>query len=1051
MKSSLQDYYESMVEKQPDSIKNFLVSNHLNVFSIAAKWFTDTEYKFIINGFRKKIILRPDYIFIKLRERYNKSQNSSTANYLDKPSLQDYYESMVEKQPDSIKNFLVSNHLNVFSIAAKWFTDTEYKFIINGFRKKIILRSDYIFIKLRERYNKSQNSSTANYLKNSKTGTINASEKGTTFEKPGDGIPVMKTSNIRLSILHQSLLVEQYISELKKISKEAQEILYEKNKIRGFDQIIPYLEQKKDIHNSLLKYSRQRSAEIEIIELFEYLRDYALSLQSKTEHPQRRNTNNANQTILHIEKEQPVIIQKREQEAAVKKTVQQCIATSSIQSEYLRLWQNLSVRAQNVLTLNNLNSLEDLNPWLSGAKTSFEHLRKCGKKTADELKQMVSALLTERLKDFNNETNAIIINNDELIAKVQSFINGFLTTASIRTVHLMNYYKLCTAERLLPYILDIKLIAPIQKNHSKASKIYKEYTDFINTVRIELSSLKQSSLGKDILVPLSTYVPLEKTDCEYAILFKEKNGYWPLFSLLHKYYQLTENLQERIFSEYAGFYTNVIKYDEIPNKYGITQERVRQIIYRIKNDPNPIIRDFLSHEDWRKYPIYNISYIGHKNFDIVTNIKQMEGESECAFRIEKKISYSSTTCLSNHDICLLLQYFGFDCYWLDRSNCIISPYYTNAISGEEQILISSAFRDFRFKKALREANRLCRLRTEEDVSIPIKSYFVLNEDYWTKSVLLNEEQSNTLVSILEDLFGFMMDINIQKHQIIIKTDFNYSDAIYQILRLSGKRQSIDNIYTQLVSYCDELGIDCKYSNPSKIRNLLSSDNRITSIGRSAIWGLIEWGETVGSIREIAIHKIKKSRHPIKINDLAKLILEERPDSNEGSVETIIRQATIDNELLLFFGDYIGYPNKNYGKEYILMPRTFDDWLQAFSAFVEKNKRLPYSNQDGYEGYLYRWFYRASQLTELTSDEILKIDALGKELSNYPHNATEYNFLQKCDLFKKFVEGNRRMLTKEDDPELSGWFYNASHNYGSFKDNRYKYFGQLLQSISAILY
>lgn len=967
-----------------------------------------------------------------------------------KPSLQDYYESMVEKQPVSIKNFLVSNHLNVFSIAAKWFTDTEYKFIINGFRKKIILRPDYIFIKLRERYNKSQDSSTANNLKNTKTGEINESEKSTTFEGPGDEIPVMRISNIRLSILNQSLLVEQYLSELKKISKEAQEILYNKNKIRGFEQIIPYLERKKDIHSSLLKYSRQRTAEKEIIELFDYLRGYALSLQSKTEQLQKGNTNNGNQTIIYNEKEQPLVIiaQKSGQEATKKTIEQQRIATSSIQSEYLRLWQNLSVRAQNVLSLNNLNSAEDLNPWLSGAVTSFEHLRKCGKKTADELKQMVSALSQ---KDVNNETNANSNKNDVIIAKVQSFINGFLTTATTRTVNLMKQYKLCTAECLLPYILNDKLIAPPQKKHSKTTKIYKEYTDFINAVRIEISSVKHFSVETDILVPLSTYVPLEKIDCDFALEFKEKNGYWPLFSLLHKYYQLTENIQERIFSEYAGFYTNVLRYDEIPNKYGMTQERVRQIVHSIKTHPNPIIRDFLSHEDWEKYPIYNISYIGRKNFDIVTNIKHVEGESECAFRIENKIGYSSTTCLTNHDICLLLQFFGFDCYWLDRKNCMISLYYTHAISEEELILISSSFGNFRFKKALREAKRLCRLRTEEDVSIPIKSYFVLNEDYWTKSVILNEEQSNTLVSILEDLFNLMIDINIQKHQIIVKANFNYSDAIYQILRLSGKRLSIDKIYIQLVSYCDELGINCKYPNPSKIRNLLSSDNRITSIGRSAIWGLIEWGETVGSIREIAIHKIKKSRHPIKINDLAKLILEERPDSNEGSVETIIRQATIDNELLLFYGDYIGYPNKNYGKEYILMPRTFDDWLQAFRAFVEKNKRLPYSNQDGYEGYLYRWFYRASQLTELTSEEILKIDALGKELSYYPHNAIEYNFLQKCNLFKKFVESNKRMITKDDDQELNKWFYASSQNYSTYNDNRKMYFSQLLQYVSKVLY
>ena len=108
-------------------------------------------------------------------------------------------------------------------------------------------------------------------------------------------------------------------------------------------------------------------------------------------------------------------------------------------------------------------------------------------------------------------------------------------------------------------------------------------------------------------------------------------------------------------------------------------------------------------------------------------------------------------------------------------------------------------------------------------------------------------------------------------------------------------------------------------------------------------------------------------------------------------------------------------------------------------------------QNGYEGYLYRWHYKASQLTDLSSEEILKFDALEKELAHYPQNATEYNFLQNCNLYKKFVESNKWTLTKDDDIELFNWFYKASRNYSNYDDNRNKYFSQLLQSLSAILY
>ena len=133
-----------------------------------------------------------------------------------------------------------------------------------------------------------------------------------------------------------------------------------------------------------------------------------------------------------------------------------------------------------------------------------------------------------------------------------------------------------------------------------------------------------------------------------------------------------------------------------------------------------------------------------------------------------------------------------------------------------------------------------------------------------------------------------------------------------------------------------------------------------------------------------------------------------------------------------------------------MPQTFDEWLHAFKTFVIENKRFPYAG-NGYEGFLYRWHFRGAQFTNLSSDEILKLDALDRELALYPQNATEYNFLQNCNLYKKFVESNKRMLTKNDDIELFNWFYKTSRNYGNYDDNRNKYFSQLLQALSAILY
>lgn len=157
------------------------------------------------------------------------------------------------------------------------------------------------------------------------------------------------------------------------------------------------------------------------------------------------------------------------------------------------------------------------------------------------------------------------------------------------------------------------------------------------------------------------------------------------------------------------------------------------------------------------------------------------------------------------------------------------------------------------------------------------------------------------------------------------------------------------------------------------------------------------------------------------------------------------------EFVLFFDDYIGLKGKEYDDKYVIYPTSFDEWVNTYKQFVQINRHLPYCGQNGYEGYLYRWHYKASQLTDLSTEEILKFDALEKELAHYPQNATEYNFLQNCNLYKKFVESNKRTLTKDDDIELFNWFYKTSRNYSNYDDNRNKYFTQLLQYISKMLY
>lgn len=932
-----------------------------------------------------------------------------------RPSLQKYYEDLVSKQPESVKRFLLKNRLMRYEKAFLWLSETDRDFIKNGYEKGLNLRADYVFTKLRRRFHDS-------FKKQVPANVIQ--EENITPSSP---------INLKLSFANQCLLMERFLTVQLSMTPKAR-IILQKKQLKGVEQLMPFLERKSDISEYVFSGSRQSKTQQEIIRMIDSLRDFALALQ-KTEIVPKENTClddvqdktkiGNNQNNIHITK-------KEEQHVGRGYAAQQRDDEVTLQIFYQNLQHTLSVRAQNVLSINGLTSIKSIESWLSGGKKSFVHLHHCGSKTAKELDQMLSVLV-----DFNNKQGQLESDSamDRILTAVRVLLEEFLSTASTRTVNLMKQYQLCTAEKLMPYVLNSELLAPMQKKHAKITKVNQEYTAFINKVRIVASESTIRDIGPYEKVPLSNITPLSSCDNDFAIQFKETRGYWPMFFLLHKYFQNTKDKREQIFADYSGFYGKALQYEKVSIKYNLTQERVRQIINHVISNPNPILSGFLLLKDWDNYPIHQLSFIGYDDNKKIVEIERTEG-----------------LLLSNHDIRLLLQLHGFDCYWLDTSRNTISSFYTYGVSEYNPLLISNKFRNYRFKKALREAKRLSCLKSVNDVTIPIHSYFVSNEAYWNKYEYLSDELQSSLVAVLCKLFELLIKTQIQNGQMVIKAStIDYMETFYKILKNAGTRLHTDDIFARLNNCCKEADVRCKYSDSSQIITFLTRDNRIIPYGKSGFWGLKEWGETVGSIREITIQIVKNAKQPIHINDLTKIVMENRPDSNEKSISSVIRQTAAAGELLLFYDDYIGDPKKRYKKDYVIMPQSFDEWAQAFKNFVLDNRRLPYSSQDGYEGYLYRWYYRSGRMTDLTSEEILKFDALEKELAHYPQNATEYNFLQNCNLYKKYIEKNKRMLTKDDDPELFNWFYKSSRNYSTYNDNRNKYFSQLLQSLSAILY
>ena len=235
---------------------------------------------------------------------------------------------------------------------------------------------------------------------------------------------------------------------------------------------------------------------------------------------------------------------------------------------------------------------------------------------------------------------------------------------------------------------------------------------------------------------------------------------------------------------------------------------------------------------------------------------------------------------------------------------------------------------------------------------------------------------------------------------------------------------------------------------NSIRAYIQKDERIECIGRTSTYKLASWEGFSGSIPELLVRLLSIKGQPVQNTKLAQEALRYRPDSTPRSIISNINQKVNDGTLCMFYPDLVGLADKDYGQEYKIKPKTFEEYLKAFINFVEDNKRFPYSSSRGYERMLNHWYNKAKTLISLSDSEILTFSQAIKELegSHYPHNPTESEFLSVCLSYKEFVSVTHRLISDEDDMDMFSWFTNSAKNYLDWKDNRKFYFQDLLNYI-----
>ena len=591
---------------------------------------------------------------------------------------------------------------------------------------------------------------------------------------------------------------------------------------------------------------------------------------------------------------------------------------------------------------------------------------------------------------------------------------------------------------------------------------------------------KEKIINQQILEPLIYNTPVlrnyTRIDLDYTVAFKDKYNHYPMIFLLYKSLSFLTEREQQVVKKVWGLKSFSIhpnskglpmieswsvepaiamSIDRIAEEFDLTRERTRQIYEKANKRiyySGSNVAYVLKFKDWGKYGISN-----DNSFLFTSNLNTDCLIEERDFLIEYTQKYwneewiyqflEDVPCISKNYLFFVLYLREFKVFGINYNKKALSAIYNTTDSLTPLFYVNNRLRKYNYNRAIKEILRLQEVRKTERIILPITSCFIENENYWN-GVYPTKVEKKIILKLLILLFQTLCNVHIENYNIVLEANsVDYCDKVYEILKTAGTRLHRDEIFNRLKEACEEMELCCDLSSSLQLVRYLTDDNRIITYGKSAYWGLKEWGEAIGSIREIAIETIKKSDEPVRIQDITKIILESRPDSNERSVSAIIWQMVIKEDAVLFFDNYIGDPDKTYPDAYISMPRKFNDWVVSFKDFVINNNRFPYANRNSYEGYLYRWFHKAIDFVGLSSDEIMLIDSLSEQLVDYPHNAFEYRFLQKCNIYKSFVDQHLRIITKDDDVSLYHWFNSNIKNYYTYNDNRKKYFLTLIQYLT----
>lgn len=605
--------------------------------------------------------------------------------------------------------------------------------------------------------------------------------------------------------------------------------------------------------------------------------------------------------------------------------------------------------------------------------------------------------------DIQNEQNKLPFTDYyryELSEDIHIFLDAKFeefTSNSPKIVRTFQKSNIKSTYDLIPF-LEYDLVQFINKFGKKKSCIV-FYKQILIPFRKLLHKIVKNP-GKDESIRLRIcykYPFLLDEAFDFVLEYFKEHNYFPLFYILCEYLKNSDKRECQIFNMRFGINKCMpMTIEEIATKFGLTYERVRQILTKSILEQVPINND----DNWVHY----------SNKDIILFSPASEYFKKIVIDEQLHITFEAFSRL----------YCSAFLFLYTHKNG-----YEYTVSSEYAEIVAVA----------------C------DVLYKLQKNDYSEDTYISYSTIFNEKkfQSSEISNLILNDVAKLLEIPVVNGAFFFEQNhIDVDKEVYNLLYHKGEPMHIDVIQKYLQD---------KYPNHkfilSSLKAKIRGNTKILPVGKTSMYKLSHWRNVYsGSIRDLVREIMSARELPIDIDELTDKVT----DVFETNKKNIHSSITGCKDFIPFGSGLYGLRGKDYPPEYVevdlsRLRASFDERFEQYKSFVEQYQHIPYASGEDEEESLKRWQVNVyKRILEVTDEQVEKLKTFIDANKHLPCNGIEYNFYRNCRDYIDYVKANYELPNRTNAVTLYNWFYKQKSIANDYDDNRARFFKELLSEL-----